>query len=178
MLIESIQERHPWILAGFFVPHALSALLRHDPLPRRDYELTLRNIPLGDRIETIELESHDEESLGSVEALNRTLQEEVITEYGAIGLALLYVAEYTGQQVVEVTQRRERADYWIGREPGDKDTLLEVSGLDHASQSDIKAREEQKVEQVRKNRDYKKPFFVAICEFCNGFSIFSKNEAN
>lgn len=173
--IEQIIEQHPALEPRLFVCSTVSALLRHGSLPRKDYKVRLKNCPKGECEQLMELDCKEEDVLREIEAFVRTLQAEDVTEYAAIGLALLYVAEYTELRVVEATQRGDRADYWMGIAPGDKQKLLEVSGLDRGNETQILKRENEKIEQVRKNKFYKKDFYVAIAEFANGISIFSRN---
>jgi len=175
-LLENISDKHPAIDPRVFIQAGVAAMTRHGSLPRERYSILLKNVPLGERTDVISLDCQSNDVLSRHDAFCRTLQDPVITEFAAIALALLYVTDYTDLQCVEVTQRGERADYWLGRSPGRKEKLLEVSGIDNGSKQELAEREREKITQVRKNDFCRKEFFVAVCEFCNGHSIFSRNE--
>lgn len=172
-LVEQIIEQHPALEPGLFVSSAVAALQRHAPLPR-EHRVRVCNCPVGERECQLELDCQHGGVLQNLPSFLRSLQEEDITEYGAVGLALLYVAEYTDLRVVEATQRGDRADYWMGTYPGDKQRLLEVSGIDNGNESDVGKRATQKADQVRRNTKYQKDFYVSVAEFRNGISVFSR----
>jgi hypothetical protein len=172
--LEEIIDGHPALAPELFVRAAVAAFLRHGSLPRPRYSVQVRNCPSGESRDEIEVDCGDAEILKQNDAFSRTLQEEDITEYAAVVLAMMCVSAYTELQVVEVTQRGERADYWLGRIPGEKDRLLEVSGIANGSPAVVAQRERDKISQVRSNERYRRPFFVSISEFRNGFSIFSQ----
>jgi hypothetical protein len=93
-----------------FVWSAVAALRRHGELPRVGYTVRVCNCPSGEKENVFELDCREKEILHDNEAFARTLQQEDITEFGAVGLTLLYVAEYTDLRVVEATQRGDRAE--------------------------------------------------------------------
>jgi hypothetical protein len=103
----------------------------------------------------------------SEELLVPPVQEHVITEWAACGIACIVVPLYTDFQVLQVTQSGDGFDYWVGNET--QELGLEVSGtLDE----DVRQRHRAKVQQFRRN-PLKVAGYVSVTGFRAGNSIFS-----
>lgn len=74
---------------------------------------------------------------------NPPVQEEVITEWAACGLTCVVLPLYTTYHIVDVADRKDSFDYWVG--DGTDLIGLEVSGL---LAGDIHARKREKVAQL------------------------------
>lgn len=74
------------------------------------------------------------------------VQETVITEWAACGIACAILPFYTNLKVVKVTERGDRFDYWVG--DGSHLYGLEISGIVQGSR---KRRERTKARQLLDN---------------------------
>lgn len=73
-----------------------------------------------------------------------TYQAPVLSEHAACGLACILLSERTNKKITEVTQRGDRADYWLGN----REMMLEVSG--HQT-GPLEALNEEKKKQLLDN---------------------------
>ena len=95
--------------------------------------------------------------------------DEVATEYGACGVAILVVREINHLDVVERSKKGTGFDYWLGSSNNVDDLFqrkarLEVSGIRTGSLAHIKGRLKQKIEQTKKS-DGKLPAVIVVVEF-------------
>jgi hypothetical protein len=97
------------------------------------------------------------------------LQEHVITEWAAVGIACVLVPLYTSLRVLQVTQAGDKFDYWVGDE--EREYALEVSGTIEGRLAD---RHAAKVRQLQAN-PYDVDGYVAVTRFASLESIFSFN---
>jgi hypothetical protein len=67
-----------------------------------------------------------------------TLQRPDFIEYGAIVLAGLVLSATEGLMITRVTRRGSRVDYFVGRQPGDQEAILEVGGTDSGSLASLR----------------------------------------
>lgn len=95
------------------------------------------------------------------------LQEHIVTEWAAVGIACVLVPLYAGLRILQVTQLGERFDYWVGDD--EHEYALEVSGTVAGS---LTGRHAAKVRQLREN-PYGVDGYVAITRFAGPESIFS-----
>lgn len=95
------------------------------------------------------------------------IQEHIITEWAACGLACIVVPLYTDWQVLQVTQVGDRFDYWVGNEQ--YEFGLEVSGT---IRDNLEQRHHLKVKQLLQNRHHVAGY-VSVTSFGVGRSIFS-----
>lgn len=95
------------------------------------------------------------------------IQEHIITEWAAYGIACVLVPLYTDFQVKQVTQLGEGFDYWIGDD--EQEFGLEVSGT---LIDDIEQRHRSKVRQFGQN-PLQVPGYVSVTGFQEKYSILS-----
>jgi hypothetical protein len=98
---------------------------------------------------------------------NIPLQERVITEWAAIGIACVLVPLYAGLRILQVTQVGDGFDYWVGDD--DCEYALEVSGTVEDS---LEGRHAVKVRQLQSN-PYGVDGYVAVTRFASLQTIFS-----
>jgi hypothetical protein len=87
------------------------------------------------------------------------VQEHIITEWAACGVACAVIPLYTGLQVLQVAQSGDGFDYWIGDE--DQEYGLEVSGT---MGTGIEQRHRAKVKQLRQS-PHKVAGYISITSF-------------
>jgi hypothetical protein len=90
-----------------------------------------------------------------------TYQGPVVTEFAALGLACVLVANRCGLQITEVTRRGERVDYWLG----DREFLLEVSGC---VDCDVAALCDDKAENQLQKNPFGRGGYVCATDFKSG----------
>lgn len=98
------------------------------------------------------------------------LQEHVVTEWAAVGIACALVPVYTGLRVLQVTQAGDGFDYWVGDDRWEY--ALEVSGTIEGS---LTGRHAAKVRQLQGN-PYGVDGYVAVTRFASLEAIFSFNK--
>lgn len=99
------------------------------------------------------------------------------TEYGAYGVAILLILEFTEYTIVERSCKGTGFDYWVGINNSmlfQKRARLEVSGILNGSDSAITYRLRQKIEQVNRIR-HALPAFIIIVEFGTPKSRIKRN---
>lgn len=87
------------------------------------------------------------------------VQEHVITEWAACGVACVILPFYTGYRVLHVTQAGDGFDYWVGDD--EHEHGLEVSGTIN---EDVNGRHRTKVKQFQ-NNPYGVDGFVSVTGF-------------
>ncbi len=97
------------------------------------------------------------------------LQEHVITEWAAVGIACVLVPLYTDLRILQVTQAGDRFDYWGGSD--EWEDALEISGT---VERNLKNLHNVKVRQLQRN-PYKVDGYVAVIRFSSLDAIFSFN---
>jgi hypothetical protein len=95
------------------------------------------------------------------------VQEHVITEWAACGVACAMIPIYTGLQVLQVTQSGDGFDYWVGNE--DQEYGLEVSGTMGV---EIEQRHRAKVRQLSQG-PHEVGGYISITSFRTMNSILS-----
>lgn len=93
------------------------------------------------------------------------------TEWGASGIAILFVRESTGLTAIERSKKGTGIDYWLGP-PSKKGALpfqnkarLEVSGLRNGTDAQIEARVEKKIEQSKTSDRTRLSAYIVVVEF-------------
>jgi hypothetical protein len=98
------------------------------------------------------------------EKCKNTYQAPVLTEFAALGIACVVSADCSNAQITEVTQRGDKADFWLN----DRQWLLEVSGQESG---DLATLRDQKRDQLLAN-PFEKPGFVCVSNFQQRKSYF------
>ena len=165
-VLEHIAEDHD-IRADLFLPFTVTRLRQ---AVATDQQATLA-VQLRDVGKAGE--SHRELLLswstsGMIEA-SLPLQERVVTEWAAVGIACVLVSLYTSLRILQVTQAGDGFDYWVGDE--EREYALEVSGTVEGRLAD---RHAAKVRQLQGN-PYGVDGYVAVTRFASLGSIFSFN---
>jgi hypothetical protein len=97
------------------------------------------------------------------------LQERVVTEWAAVGIACVLVPLYAELCVLQVTQAGDGFDYWVGDD--EWEYALEVSGT---VEGGLAGRHAAKVRQLQRN-PHGVDGYVAVTRFASLESIFSFN---
>ena len=91
-----------------------------------------------------------------------------LTEYGAMGIAVLLIVEMIEFAVIKRARKGEGVDYWLGHKsdkiPFQNKARLEISGILEGTESKIKARLKQKTEQTNLINS-ELPTYIVIVEF-------------
>ena len=95
--------------------------------------------------------------------------EEVTTEHGAYGIAILLIPRLTEMTVIERSRKGTGFDYWLGSKSNfeplfQEKARLEVSGIRNGTEAQIRSRVNKKLEQTNKS-DGSLPAIVAVVEF-------------
>lgn len=92
--------------------------------------------------------------------------QEVATEHGAVGIGVLLAQREIGYTVVERSVKGTGFDYWMGKEFDnfENKARLEISGIRHGNDRDVKARIMEKLKQTDRS-DGSLPAFVIVVEF-------------
>jgi len=96
--------------------------------------------------------------------------EEVATEHGAYGIAILTLPELTGMTVVSRSRKGTGFDFWVGENgncdlPFQAGGRLEVSGIRRGNQGIVKARLKQKLRQTTRSAKTSLTAFAFVVEF-------------
>lgn len=153
--VEQFREQHPSINADLVVEHARVALEKYHSSPAEftvwnDYEDAKAEVTFANA------ESRSAESL----------EREDFVEKGAIVMAglLLFVCE--NKQILRVSRRGSKVDYFVGIPGTENQWILEVSGTDEGN---VEQRRKQKREQLFASPFRKPPYrmdgFVAVTRF-------------
>ena len=99
------------------------------------------------------------------------------TEHGAICLSVMLTIALTPYTIIERSRKGTGIDYWLG----DKDSFLfqrkarlEVSGILHGDDSQIKSRHAAKIEQANKSDELQLPAYISVVEFSKPKALFAK----
>ena len=115
---------------------------------------------------------------------NTYADEEYATEHAAYGVAFLLVLGQTDYTVMAKSRRGTGFDYWLGTGEDDRGLpfhekeRLEVSGIRSGDETQIKARVNQKLKQVRRSDDTRLPALVIVVEFSHPITQAERNERN
>jgi hypothetical protein len=92
--------------------------------------------------------------------------QEVATEHGAVGIAVLLAQKEIGYTVIERSRRGTGFDYWMGEKsiPFQNKARLEISGIRNGNDQEVKARIRQKLNQTDRS-DGSLPTYVIVVEF-------------
>lgn len=153
--------------AGIFLPFTIIRLQKAEGAVLESVlQVRLRDIGnVGKQRKSLRLRWSEE----SVPQEPLPVQEDVITEWGACGVACALVPLYAQMRIIQVAQEGDRFDYWIGDE--EEEYALEVSGtIDEG----LEGRHSAKVRQLRDN-PYGVDGFVAVTRFVSKEAIFSFN---
>ncbi len=164
--LESIADDNE-IGAGIFLPFTI-VRLQGDASTALEVVLSvlLRNIgELSEQRRSLRLRWAEE----SIPEAPLPVQQDVITEWAACGVACVLVPLYTGMRIVQVAQEGDRFDYWVS--DGEEEYALEVSGT---LSGDLEDRHTAKVRQLQSN-PYEVDGFVVVVRFVSRESIFSFN---
>ena len=98
-----------------------------------------------------------------------------VTEWGAVGIAILVVLGFTEYTVIRRSKRGTGFDYWLGYKKDVSDlgenvlkdeACLEVSGiLSEQKASKIRQRVRDKIRQTEKSDDLEMPAYIVVVEF-------------
>ena len=135
--------RNNAIDAEWFLPFTINRLQRHAPSQQLIITVTLRAIlaePVVVRRLLLTWETN------TLLITPPPVQETVITEWAACGIACVVLPFYTQLQIVKVTESGDRFDYWVG--DGHQLYGLEVSGL---WQGSLVGRKRMKTRQLLDN---------------------------
>jgi hypothetical protein len=162
--IESLRETNPAVMwAPFFINPAIALMDSYNlkPFPCR---VACENIVLAQLKQANGEISVEFDWLAKTfpecQRLFQTLQREVIVEYAAVAAAFLIITNLMQRNIVEVTLRGGKADYFLdGRQH-----LLEISGTENAAH--LVSRHNEKVRQLQAN-PFNKNGYVFVCCFSN-----------
>jgi len=155
--------------AAIFIPFVVARLQGAARATEATLTVDLRGIPQAvDARRALRLRWQPE----SAPAQAPGVQDKVVTEWAACGIACAVAPFYTGSQVLSVADEGDRFDYWIGS--AEQEFGLEVSGTMSETPSDLEARHRAKVEQLREN-PYRVGGFVVVVGFATRQVIFSFN---
>jgi hypothetical protein len=90
------------------------------------------------------------------------------TEIGACAVAISIIRDLAGFAVVERSRKGTGFDYWLGDDdphPFQKKTRLEVSGILHGTEIEVKQRVKEKCLQTERSDHTRLDAFVAVVEF-------------
>ena len=93
--------------------------------------------------------------------------QEVATEHGAMGIAVLLAQKETGYTVIRRSRKGTGFDYWMGDVsvyPFQNRARLEISGIREGNDQQVKARVQQKLKQTDRS-DGALPAYVIVVEF-------------
>lgn len=162
--LEDVEEDHP-IGAALFVPFAVWRLSRGLE-EAASMTVDLRGImDQGDCRRNRRLRWGTE----SIPTKLPAVQERVVTEWGACGVACMVMSVFTRMRVHAVAADGDRFDYWVG--DGAHEYALEVSGT---MADDVEARHREKVRQLRAN-PYGVDGFVVVVSFATRKVVLSFN---
>ena len=131
---------HQHIGASIFLPFVIARLQGGTPATEATLTVNLRNVT--DVADTNRLLRIHRDA-ASAPAQPLAVQEKVVTEWAACGIACAVVTIYAGLQVLDVADEGDRFDYWIGG--SGPDYGLEVSDTLMGDQSEAGARHRAKI---------------------------------
>jgi hypothetical protein len=106
----------------------------------------------------------------------------VSTEFGAYGIAILLALRLTEYTVIEKTRGKNGFDYWLGKKSTDdeevfnpeKTARLEISGIFNGDVTDVNTRKRIKIKQTDISDKSGFPAYIAIVEFSKPLAHFEK----
>ena len=104
--------------------------------------------------------------------------DEVTTEHGAYGVAILVVLNLTEYTVVKRSKKGTGFDFYLGRNdnedlPFQNVVRLEISGIRRGADADVRARVRTKLRQTAVSDD-QGPAFIVVVEFGKPLSMVAK----
>jgi len=155
------------IRADLFLPLTITRLQQATTMEREAIlAVQLRDI---DRVDELYKELLISWSAGGMLGEGVPLQERVITEWAAVGIACILMPLYTGLRILQVTQIGDGFDYWVGDDRWEY--ALEVSGT---VTGNLIHRHAAKVRQLQRN-PYDVDGYVAVTRFASLEAILSFN---
>lgn len=110
------------------------------------------------------------------EQLDRTWKDQFYaTEHGAVCIAILLALKLTNYTIIEKSARKNGFDYWLGENDDilfQKKARLEISGIFHGTEKDVKKRYNVKVKQTQQSDELKIPAYIGIVEFSKPIANF------
>jgi hypothetical protein len=163
IIVETIHVPHPQIRAEDFRSPLVRRLINTDTYRDDECDLEASHLAEGSNEQVVRKTKFRWSGLeGDFKKVVKTYQAPVITEFATLGLACGLVTSFTGREITEVTRRGEKSDYWLG----DKELMLEVSGLQSGNLDDLCV---SKADQLREN-PFDKDGYVCV-------AVYSKQEA-
>lgn len=109
---------------------------------------------------------------------NSYADEKEAVEFGACGIAIAIIEKLTSYTVIRRSWIGTGFDYWLGEKdsdlPFDEKARLEISGIMHGSNDDIRHRANIKINQTRQSDNLKLPAIIVITEFSRPASYLVK----
>jgi hypothetical protein len=168
--IEDIAIDHPALLTGNFEACAIARCRQCGPSP---WSLLIhcRDLPkCGTRQETRDVAWQNASEAGADKA-EKAYQGIRLTEDAAIGVCAAAFAALGEGRITEVTLHGTGVDYWVD----DRRAVLEVSGIEKGSSSDLTTRHQVKTNQLKQgslfNAGY--PGYVFVTVFSQRQAVFS-----
>jgi hypothetical protein len=152
--LEEIVTRNA-IDARWFLPFTIHRLAPQSVNQSAVIKLSLSSIQEERKVSSLQLTWQPESAALTVPPV----QEHIVTEWAACGVACAVIPLYTGLQVLQVAQSGDGFDYWIGNE--DQEYGLEVSGTMGV---DIEQRHRAKVRQLLQS-PHKVAGYISITSF-------------
>lgn len=109
----------------------------------------------------------------STDRMKRTWKDpDDATEFGAVGLSILFIKELTGFTFVERAVKGTGVDYWLGTDDDlfQRKARIEISGIGRGDAAMVRARFKAKAEQAKQSEKSGLPLFVSIVEFGRPFA--------
>lgn len=91
--------------------------------------------------------------------------EEGATEDGAVGIAVLLASREIGYTVVSRSRKGTGFDYLLGEGVLDSKARMEVSGVRNGSDSQVRARVQEKLRQMNRSNALGLPAYAIVVEF-------------
>jgi hypothetical protein len=140
--LEDIVTRHN-IASGLFVPFTALRLRGDSDITEAAWTISLRDVGMpGEKRRSLRVYW----SADSVPVRRPGVADHIVTEWAALGMACLLVAQYTTFHIFETARAGDCVDFWIT--DGHELRGLEVSG---ARSADLESRHRAKVAQWRPN---------------------------
>lgn len=162
-ILEEVVQEHR-IDAAMFVPLVIRRLANDSTATEATLSVSLRNVGIpGERQQSLRFRW----STDSFPRRPAGLDENTVTELAALGVACALLSVYTKLNILSVTGRGDRFDYWVGNQ--EREYSLEVSGT---LTEDVESRHRAKVRQWHEN-PYQVDGYVIVIDFTTRNAIFS-----
>jgi hypothetical protein len=162
--VEAIEQLHG-IASRLFVPFTIARLRGDSSTGESMLTVRLRGMETKENLRTLRLTW----SVESVLTGSFGVQEHIVTEWAAMGVACIVVWQYAGLHIRAVATPGERFDFWVT--DGMRQWALEVSGTMTEA---VEKRHQEKVNQLREN-PYGVDGYVVVVAFSTREVIFSFN---